>query len=832
MMEGTSSAASAQLSEEPGFDIRHHLGVIRSRFWTIAACAVVVFTLAAIRTFRSTPIYEASTRILVERTLPLMSSFEGAQERGDETYFATQVKLISSKAVLEEALKDERVRGLFESGDALDVSRPGLVGAALHQVKGILGGNPVRPAEPWEQLWRSVQVGPVSGTNLVDIKVRSSHPSQAALIANAVGKAYVDYSVAMHKENAVVAFEMLQEQRKEQERELAVAADARLAYRESATILQLGSSGQNNAALDRVAALNAEYTKVQLQRLKLSVATEAIRRAEKGEQDISSLLSLEPIRTDPKLMGPLKALSDESSMLELRRVELSSAADMIARVQADGKGVESLLTVKVVRNDPVVIDLCDALRRVRVDTEKALGIYGEKHPKVLALKEDMERLESGLRDSILAVAASVEAERQILAKQAQTQRQHLAPQLHESVSAAATAIRANYEMLVEHEKELTAALADQERLALEQARKSDVYRRLVDDEERQKRVFDVILDRMKEADLTKDVGVTNVRIIQEASAPQTPVKPDKKRGLLLGAFLGILLGLAAAYGFEHLDDTIKTPEEVEKRLGVPWLGYVPEIAANAAGAGGFAQRASHALKSPESAVTDSFRSIRTNIYFSGERGEVKSLVITSGMPGEGKTVFATNLAATIAQDGKRVLLVDADLRKPQVHEAFGLRREPGLTNLLVEGTPLCELVQIPSNGDGEFGNLHVLTAGAPAPNPSELLGGAALGQFAREARESYDMVVYDLCPAMFVADAASLASSADGVIMVLKAAGTRRGAVTRTKQQLEAVSGKIIGAVLNRVRHKTLGDYGYGYGYGEYGSRYGKKEAKPQDSRA
>jgi capsular exopolysaccharide synthesis family protein len=216
-------------------------------------------------------------------------------------------------------------------------------------------------------------------------------------------------------------------------------------------------------------------------------------------------------------------------------------------------------------------------------------------------------------------------------------------------------------------------------------------------------------------------------------------------------------------------------------------------------------------------------------------------VITSAVPQEGKSVFAANLATTIAQDGKRVLLVDADLRRPQLQKAFNLKRDPGLTNMLVEGRPLSELVQSPRNGDnGSLENLHVLCAGSKTPNPAELLGGEAMAKFAREAREQYDMVIYDMCPAMFVADAAPLSSGADGVVMVLKAAKTRRGAAGRARRQLEAVDGKIIGAVLTNVRPKAFGGYGYygygyGYGYGYYDydyHRYYREYADDQEQEA
>ena len=204
---------------------------------------------------------------------------------------------------------------------------------------------------------------------------------------------------------------------------------------------------------------------------------------------------------------------------------------------------------------------------------------------------------------------------------------------------------------------------------------------------------------------------------------------------------------------------------------------------------------------------------------------MKSLHITSPAPGDGKTVLAANLAVTLARDNKRVLLVDADLRRPRVHEAFGLRGEPGLTNVLVEGKPWREFVQPLSGSDNGDGKLHILSAGASSPNPAELLGSRSMKQFMRDAREEYDVVIYDSCPVSFVADNAPLCAAADGTIMVLKAGTTRCDAIKRAKRQLQAVNGKIIGAVLNQVSAKILkGDRYSGYYpyYEQYYARRGK----------
>jgi len=722
------------------FSIRHHLGVIRGRAWTILACVVVVFSLAAVRAFRATPIYEASARLLIERRLPQVGPFEQTPERRDSEYFATQVNLITSKAVLQKALERERLAGLFQSDEPRASARPGLWHSIVREVKATLGEEPTRTREPWEALRDMLQVRPVSDTDLVDIKVRGPDPRLCPLLANAVANAYVEYSVAMRQQSAGQAFTMLQKQMREQESALTQAEDSLLSYLEQSTIPELGSPGQESPVMERRKALNEEYTRVQLRRIEMAVAIEGIDQARQSGDDLNALLS-----------------------------------------------------IGLIANAPAVSSLYNDLVQTQLQTKTLLRSFGEKHPDVVAMMDKAAQLRVELKQAIDRVADS---------------------------------IRAEHDMLLAREEELTRALAQENQSALEQVRKSSAYDRLERDVARQARVFDVIVDRMKEVDLTKDVGITNVSLVEAAVVPQTPVSPNKPRALFLGAFLGVLLGLATAYGLEHLDDTVKTPDDVESRLRLPWLGYVPRLRSAPGERNGFVGIAQHALTYPSSTGTEAFRAIRTNVYFSGESGRMKSLMVTSVAPQDGKSIFACNLAATVALDGKRVLLVDADLRRPTIHKAFQVRRSPGLTNLLVEGIPLSQLVQ--RQADPSLGGLHILSAGARTPNPSELLGAPTMARFVAQARQQYDMVIFDCCPALFVADAAGLASSCDGIVLVMKAAKTRRNAADLARKQLEALNGNVIGAVLNHVRPRALRAYGSGgyyyYEYHRYYKDYGDGE--------
>lgn len=210
---------------------------------------------------------------------------------------------------------------------------------------------------------------------------------------------------------------------------------------------------------------------------------------------------------------------------------------------------------------------------------------------------------------------------------------------------------------------------------------------------------------------------------------------------------------------------------------------------------------------PRSPAAEAFRTLRTSLHYTADRDHTKVLMITSVNPGDGKTLVATNLAASLAQTGEKVLLIDADIRKPRCHRAFSLANRTGLTNVLVESTDVDEVIQ-PTN----LKSLHVLTSGPIPPNPAELLESSAMAALLDSVRDRYDHVLVDSPPAGALADAAILASKVDGVLMVLVAGETRVDQAKEVKESLEKAKGRILGAVINKVRFSTK-DYRYRYYY-------------------
>lgn len=302
--------------------------------------------------------------------------------------------------------------------------------------------------------------------------------------------------------------------------------------------------------------------------------------------------------------------------------------------------------------------------------------------------------------------------------------------------------------------------------------------------------------------------VDTIVVVDPALMPAEPRQRDFLQPLIAALVASLALGIGLAWLLEYLDYTVKTPEELDELYGVPTQGAIATLAADN-------NRRTSALVTatdPRSPAAEAFRALRTSIRMAGVDGPVQSLLVTSAGPGEGKTFVATNLAVAFAQEGRRVILVDLDLRKPQVHERMGVRREPGFSNLAVDRTlVLAQCLQATP-----VPNLLVITSGTIPPHPSELLGSARAGEVIEQIKAQADMVIFDTAPVATVSDALLVMPYMDGALQVVNAGGTRRDLVLRCKTLLERAGARLLGPVLNRVESSDLGYYTSYYSYGGY----------------
>ncbi|HSG08668.1 MAG TPA: polysaccharide biosynthesis tyrosine autokinase [Longimicrobiales bacterium] len=353
-------------------------------------------------------------------------------------------------------------------------------------------------------------------------------------------------------------------------------------------------------------------------------------------------------------------------------------------------------------------------------------------------------------------------------------------------------------------------------------------------------VYTVLQNRLQEARVLEAVEDATVRVVDPAILPSKPVRPRTLLNLLLGMVLGGMLGVGVAFLREYLDETVHTREDVQNAAGgTPVLGMIPRIremginrqkpGASPGMPGEWSVRLV-AGRDPRNPVSEAYRSLRTNLTFANPDHPPRTIVITSALPKDGKSTTAANLAITLAQQGIKALLVDADLRRGVLHSVFGVPREPGLTTVLTGQTAISEVIQ--SVDLGTSGALDFMASGAYPPNPAELLGSQRMKALLESLEARYDLVILDTAPLTVVTDAAVLGTKADGVILVARANSTEKGALRYSVEQLRNVRAPILGSVLNDVDHRRDSRYYSSYGkYGYYYAYYYADEEKKRKKR-
>lgn len=301
-------------------------------------------------------------------------------------------------------------------------------------------------------------------------------------------------------------------------------------------------------------------------------------------------------------------------------------------------------------------------------------------------------------------------------------------------------------------------------------------------------------------------------ILEPARLPQAPVGPNTNQSLLVAAALGLLLGLGGAFLIEYLDDTIKSAEDVTELLQLPTIGSIARIP------GGGNQRLVTSV-APGSSISEAYRVLRTNIQFASLDKPIRSILVTSAGPGEGKSVTAANLAVTMAIVGLRTILVDTDLRRPTQHRLFNQSNDVGVTNGLITQAEVDKIARTTW-----IGNLRVVTAGTIVPNPAEVLASAKMQEFKRQLEEDADIVIFDGPPVMPLADVPILARMVDGVVLVVDSVRTRREPAQRARVILQNAGANILGVVLNRFSPRSSGDDYYYYAH----ARAGKSKPGPR----
>ncbi|MGE5250799.1 MAG: polysaccharide biosynthesis tyrosine autokinase, partial [Bacteroidota bacterium] len=333
-----------------------------------------------------------------------------------------------------------------------------------------------------------------------------------------------------------------------------------------------------------------------------------------------------------------------------------------------------------------------------------------------------------------------------------------------------------------------------------------------------------LLSSLETVRLARLQNTPNIVQIEPAAVPKAPIRPQPLQNTALAAAVGLLLAGGIVFLIEYLDDTLKSPEDMERALGVPALGFVAEIKYK-----GDSPEEVYVSRQPRSPVAEAFRTLRTNIEFASAAKPIRTILVTSPGPEEGKTTVAVNLAAIIATSGKTVALVDADMRRPRVHRLLGVPNRGGLSRLFRDHEEVYTVTRTPL----DLPNLKVITSGTLPPNPAELLGAPRMREILAELSTFADVVVIDTPPSL-VADAQILAGKVDAVLFVVMPGKTRAATAAAALELFKRAGARVIGTVLNRIprrRDYYYGNYSY-YSPSRYKSYYSEPVTEPARSHA
>lgn len=491
------------------------------------------------------------------------------------------------------------------------------------------------------------------------------------------------------------------------------------------------------------------------------------------------------------------ALEDKDNVIIQKYIELSG---LLTKAQSERMAKEALYRqikekgpdAPLVTNNPLIMNLRQELA---AQTSKVSGLTRTLlpgHPEMQTARASLGELRGRLRSEVQRLQKTVQAD---------------------------------YEAAVKAENLLTEALQNQKNKLSKLQNNLVDFQILKRDAQTSEKLYKALLERMGETTVASTMVAGNVAVIDPPETPYEPYLPQPPVFFLLAGVLGLFLGVGLAFFVEYMDTSIKTTDEVERVVQLPSLGMVPryldchrkpsngDLAGRVRGWLPWVDRTPPLpnreldlmmLKHPRSAMSEAIRHLRTSLMLSVSEGPPEVIVVTSPHPREGKSTIATNLAIALAQDGRRVAILDCDLRKPRLHEVFEIDNHPGLTSYLAGNCSMADILK-----PTEVDNLFFIPAGPAPPNPAELLNSQAYNNLLQQLRRDFQHLIIDTPPTLGFADARVLALQADGVLLVAKHQGTSKEAGKLARQHFAQINAKMLGMVLNQVGTKDLRRYAH-----------------------
>lgn len=556
------------------------------------------------------------------------------------------------------------------------------------------------------------------------------------------------------------------------------------------------TSPSPHVAADVANALAEEYVDMSLD--------QRIEAVQKGREFIVKQLgvtkaALEHSEEELQAFARRNEILTVDSKQNIEYAKLSDLNESLTRAQHERMAKEALFNqvnsksttqLSQLTSNPVIAQLTSELAKLEAVRAQLAETFTPEYPKLLRTQAQIKALRA-----------------QIVAEQA----------------TLAGSMRADYEASKKQEEMLRDALEAQKRIVSDLNQRAIDYKILKRETDTNRSIYNSLLQRLKEVEVTEGIKASNIHVVDAAEVPVRAARPRPLVNLAVAILLGLIGGVALAFVQEHLDNSVKTPDDVERYLRLPTLGALPlmRVKRNANRAVDVSPELV-VVEDPKSPGAEAMRTLRASLFLSTAAGPPQRLVVTSARPGEGKTCITANLAVILAQMGRRVIIVDCDFRRPRVHRVFGFDLDVGATSYLTGNSDLPSAIRATPYG------VDVMVGGPVPPNPVELIDSPQMVNLVDELSRRYDFVLLDAPPSLGFADVPLLARLVGGVLFVVRAGETPRKAAANATQHLQRLRAKLLGVVLNGVR---TGGPGYYSSYYSYYSYYNYYEYKPDAER-
>jgi polysaccharide biosynthesis transport protein len=770
---------------QEGFQFLDYWRAIRKRLWLVVGIAVLMTTLTAIYMARKPDIYRAAAVVQVdlEQNNPdlITSDRQRPVSTTDPSYFNTQLQLLTSESLLRRAVKEHNLDADKNLQQARNDSGSSTFRTILRSIGLASGGRSDKPSEgdqssdsglaSAEEIAEAVRLSPyvdlikknleieprresratVKDTRLIDISFYSSSPELAASVVNGLAETFTTNNQEKRSGTSRKTNDFLQERIAGLQSDIKADEEKLQALNQDIGIIK--TEGDQTIVIERLSGLNKQLLEAENDR----------KNAEANYLTVSN---------SPE---KIKALSEEA----------------VLRFTTEQENNIKALQVDTSRK---VADL----RVQRIEKEQ---LYEEGAPELKQIDAQIKSYQDSVDKAVGKFQTQLEAFKA------------------RATTTALENLRTKYLQTKDKEDKIRADFNKQYNEAQAQNQGAVNLKLLQQNIDTNKGFLDNLRKQVSGNDIAAQGSDNNISVIEVAIPPEMPVAPRRLMTVMAALFLSTLFGMGLALVLEYLDDTIRSTEEIEVYLQLPALAAIPRIdslqkrklllvgATEGEEDDDYINSELLIYADPRSSLAEAYRHLRTSILLSTAGRAPKSLLITSSLPSEGKTTTATNTAISLAQTGAKVLIIDADMRRPRLHSIFNLDNRDGLSTLLSSELSDAEIDRVVAQD--EKTKLYMLTSGPVPPNPAELIGSEQMAALLKMLQQRFTHIVVDSPPIASFTDGVLIASMVDGVILVVHSGQSSRQVVRRTRQLLNEIGAKIFGVVLNKVNLSTQDQYYY-----------------------